>query len=233
MVTDDFQISTVLSQREWYGNKGTINDCWVMAPSMCVLATTPWVTIPGITVFRANAGDPEDGVTDGGAISEIIRGVETTWPIYKDKLKGKRNAERSVIVNDLDEGRALSIRLMIGALPQRLRYTTSNVAHECALLKKNGEYRFANPLAPMPSRWDTVNLEDILPAMRAYTNGNGHTYVRFPTILEMLQYHPAYEESLGEAFSKAFKNGEVAGWNSALAHVQQLVDAIPNKEPIP
>ena len=216
-----FQISTLLSQRQWFKVKD-FDDCWVLVQLMLVLAVTPWRNIVNVETFRANAGDPDDGKSDGGNSKESVLGVEATYPEYKGKLRIYKNVNRTDAILMLDAGHPLSIHVMPGKLPERLQHGVNNVPHECALLKQGNRYMFANPWALMPDRWQEVRLSEVFPAMRDYTDGNGLSFIRYPTVAQMLITHPLYNSTFPEAVNSAVNEAYVNGWNKSIERAGEI-----------
>lgn len=199
MTGAELQTSIVFSQRTWTG-VGDLDDCWVLSALQCVNACAPWLHLPGTTAFRLAAGDPDDGKTDGGSVAEIIRAVSKLYPELRP-LTALRGVTIANLRSHITEGRPVSVALMLDKLPPALRHgSKSVVAHQSTLaVSSGGELVFANPLAPMGSRWDSgLDWSDVVPAIRAYGNGTAFG-VAFPTSAAMAPYAPGVAELVARA----------------------------------
>jgi len=212
--TEVFNLSTIISQKTWFEKGDVGDDCWVISPINLVWAITPWITATNVRLFREAAGKPDDpNKADGGRPELIVEGTLGRYPIYAGKLRIYKNADKSVVDDLLSKGYGLSIAVMPGHLPANLRHGVGDVPHQCSVVKVGNVVKFANPWASMPDRWDDTKLDSFWLAMRAYTNGNGGTFVRFPRPSEMLPFHPAYPKVAPPPDTTVIEN---AAWNSAL-----------------
>lgn len=184
------QISQVFSQRTWPA-VGDIDDCWVVSAIQCAHAVAPWMPLPTNTEFRRAAGDPDDGIRDGGSAdqSELVRGVRGCFP----------GLEVTPVVNgswlgfrfDLGQGRVASVAVASAKLPARLRFGFTG-AHQVSLAYVLPE-RFlfiANPLAPDRSPWIRTTWVELEPAVFGYAGQGKVSGVLFPTEAEALATHP-------------------------------------------
>ena len=227
------QTSIVFSQRTWTG-AGDLDDCWVVSALQCVNVVAPWLHLVTVPTFRQAAGDPDDGKDDGGKIAEIRLGVRTLYPDFEGRMDALRAVAPSVLRAEASKGRPLSVALMLDQLPARLQYGAKGaIAHQSTIVAKGDRLLFANPLAPMGSRWDDVAWSDVLPAIRAYGNGSCYA-VAFPTQAELAPFYPgvaglvaaAHETPSPEALAAARAAGAVAGFGDAKLKAQAAVAGI-------
>lgn len=227
------QTSIVFSQRTWTG-VGDLDDCWVLSSIQSAHAVAPWLHLPTSPSFRKAAGDPDDGNKDGGSIAEIIRGVTTAWPDFEGKLTALRSVTPWTLKAAAAKGHPLSVALMLDKLPPELRYgSKAVVAHQCTIVQKGDRILFANPLAPMGSRWDEIEWGAVMPAIRAYGNGTCFA-VAFPTPATMTPLAPGVADLVAaahatpspEALAAAKKAGYLAGFAEAKADAAKAVAAI-------
>jgi hypothetical protein len=137
----------VLSQRTFKG-AGDIDDCWVVATVWAYKAScrgASGLALPSVTMFRAAAGDPDDGYRDGGTLNEIMRGVTTLWPTvrairYVGGWSGFANYVRG-------QKRPASLAVLSSRLPAYLRFGFYG-AHQVGVQYHDGAWYVANPLAP-------------------------------------------------------------------------------------
>lgn len=231
------QTSGVFSERTWPGvdphpgdGVPDIDDCWVLSAYQCVNVVAPWLYLPPVPVFRKAAGDPDDGKHDGGSIAEITQGVRVLYPEFIGKLDALRNVSWTRLRDELQAGRPVSVALSLGVLPKRLRYTTSAVPHQSTLVvKPNGKWLFANPMAPMMSRWDEIDPGDVRPAILDYGHG-GVFGVAFPTDDSMAPHYPPVSRIIDREAVR--RSGELiaaakgAGFADAKAKAGAAVDGI-------
>lgn len=234
MPTYSVQASIVFSQRTWAG-VGDLDDCWVISLLQTVHCCMPWSLLPTATVVRQAAGDPDDGVSDGGNLTELRRAALKLYPELTGKLHVLRGDPLAQLQSLVTAGHPASIAVVCDKLPARLRYgTIGAVRHQVTVAVRGGKLRFANPLAPMGSRWDPIAWADVLPAIRAYSGaGKVHALV-LPTIDAMAPYYPgvralvaaAHGEPDPAAIEAARAAGFAAGFADAKADASSAVAAI-------
>lgn len=179
------QLSMVFSQLHWPGNTRPSPDCWVMTALQCVNMVAPWLRLVSIPIFRKAAGDPVDGIRDGGTLDEIIKGVETLWPRYfRGHLTRHRGASWARFTEDVDLERPVSVAVISSKLPTRLQFGFMSY-HQISVAKNAaGDWLAFNPLAEPYSRPIKVNPAELKPAVMAYGRANtgtsGAWYVVFP-----------------------------------------------------
>ena len=219
----------VFSERTWPG-AGDLDECWVMSALQCVNASAPWLYLPNSDVFRHAAGDPDDGHRDGGSIAEIVKGVTTLYPEFKGNLTVLRGESFATLKRQAASGRPVSVALSAAKLPDKIRHGTGNVAHQCTVvLKPDGRVLFANPMAPMGSKWDNVDWNDLRPAILDY--GNGKVFgIAFPDDNDMVRRAPGFAAALASEIAKLPKPDctaeRLAGFNDAKAKATEAVGAI-------
>ena len=223
------QTSMVFSQRTWPG-VGDLDDCWVLSSLQSVNCSAPWLYLPNSDVFRKAAGDPDDGKADGGRISEIVLGVTTLYPEFKGKLTRLVGEPFATLRHLAASGRPVSVALTSGKLPPDIRHGKGDVPHQCTVVEKaGGRVLFANPMAPMGSKWDEVDWTDIRPAILDY--GNGKVFgVAFPDDDAMVRQAPGFAAALASEIAKLPKPDctaeRLAGFNDAKAKASAAVGAI-------
>jgi hypothetical protein len=185
-------VSVVLSQRKWF-KAGDIDDCWVLSAIQCASVSAPWLYLPTVTDFRAAAGDPDDGKSDGGNPNEIAKGVIGTWPQFKGKLKVMNGGIYDKLIDYLLEGRPCSVAFDMTKVPDKYRYGVT-VPHQMSIVVKDGgdgAKLLANPMAPVePTRWARLGkvseLRDAILGYGKIRSGSPSVYaVAFPTEEEM------------------------------------------------
>lgn len=216
------QLSIVLNQRTWQG-AGDLDDCWVLSLLQAVLAVTPWVLLPGVTAVREAAGDPDDGDKDGGTVREIRRAILKLWPEYKNRLTVMERAPFAELQAEVRKGRPASIAVMSDKLPPALRYGLNTAtAHQVTIaMPRAGHLVFANPLAPMGSRWDVINWADILPAMRAYSARGAYAVV-LPRDVDMWAYAPGADSAVRPPDPAELEAARRAGFTDAKAKASAI-----------
>lgn len=213
------QTSQVFSQRTWPG-AGDLDDCWVLSAIQAANVTAPWLVLPTVTTFRAAAGDPDDGIADGGSLAEIVKGSEGVWPVLRGKLAVLDGVPYSAIIDIARKGHPVSVALQLGKLPPALRYTSSNVPHQSTLFwypGPNGFLYFANPMAPAYSPWDRTTWAALQPAIEGIYGAGKCKAVAYPTEWAALALHPGESQLLA------------ATWNAALDTAGKAVAAVPRR----
>lgn len=203
---------------------GDVDDCWVVSGIQAANVIAPWLALVSVTAFRAAAGDPDDGVSDGGNPDDIYNGAVGCWPAlrpYTSKLKG---ASWTSAKSKYDQGRPISLCVVASGLPVRLQYGFTG-AHQVTIVLNSGQNRFANPLAPAQTRWDVLSateLAAVRDAALAYGKqriGTSSIFaVAFPTQAEILPTHPLFV-----AAATKWASGELV---SLKAEVARLTTAL-------
>lgn len=163
-------LGTVLNQKVYPG-AGDVDDCWVVATVQAVRGVYQApvhleVGMPTVPEFRSAAGDPDDGVKDGGSLDEIMRAVHKLWPgLSSVELRG---FPLDKFFDLLKEGGTASIAVWAGALPRELQFGFTK-AHQVAVDFTNGHFRIANPLAPQGSRPVEVLAYELAKTINAYS----------------------------------------------------------------
>jgi len=199
------QTSMVFSQREWPAvdprpHKGgpDLDDCWVLSAIQAVNVTSPWYRLVGCKAFRHAAGDPDDGVNDGGNVTEIIAGIEGCYPELKGRAHGHRGVAWIDLKNDLDHHRPVSVAVLSSELPPGLRYGFEGLHQVTLAQKANGQLLIANPLAQPYARWDRIEPNDVRDAVMTYgerrSGSRSAWYVTLPTDVEALAIWRGHDE---------------------------------------
>lgn len=207
------QTSQVFSQRTWPGanppGETTLDDCWVLSAIQALNVVDPGARLVGSKVFRAAAGDPDDGDRDGGQLAEIIAGIEGCFPQYKGKLKAHRGVSYDVVRRLLAEGRPLSLATAGDLLPDKARYGVT-VPHQVTVaqptrLRGTDRALVANPMAPAYSSWVEVTLSELRPSVMGYgrkhsaAQAPGAWFVAFPTEDEVLRLSGGFDAAVTAA----------------------------------
>lgn len=128
-----------------YPGAGDVDDCWCVATIWAARASDPDNRKPTVTEFRRHAGDPDDGIRDGGSLDEVMLGSRGTWPgIDVTRWQG---ASWSAFASLVKAGRPASVALDSFALPVTHRYGFTG-KHQCGLVWSGSSFLLANPLAP-------------------------------------------------------------------------------------
>jgi hypothetical protein len=135
-----------LSQRTYPG-VGDIDDCWVVATIWAIRrATHQSANLPNCKVYRAAAGDPDDGRSDGGTVKEITQANNRLYPHIADVTFQKQNGW-TAFVGYLNRGYTASLAVRSSYLPATLRYGFYGT-HQIAVFKRAGKFYVMNPLQP-------------------------------------------------------------------------------------
>lgn len=203
------QTSQVFNQVKW-PLAGDIDDCWVVSAIQAVNVVAPWLRLPSVKEFRANAGDPDDGNHDGGNLHEIVEGITNTWPaLAGGKLNVIRAGTWDELVADLKDHRPVSLAVKSMFLPERLRYGFNGYHQVTMAMKADGSVMFANPLAPVYSRWDELIAPDEVKeaVLRYGADKVGHRSVFAVTVppeAAMLLLHPLWKPVGGGAYAEGY-----------------------------
>jgi hypothetical protein len=162
------QTGIVFSQRYWPGVKDVGDDCWALTVIQATNVVAPWLRLASVTEVRAAAGDPDDGKSDGGSLTDVVRGAIGTYPILRGKLEVLKGAPFTEMQHLLRAGRPMSVALMADRLPARLSHGVK-VPHQVTLAyKSDGTLLMANPWAAPAERWAKCSWDAIDDAILAY-----------------------------------------------------------------
>lgn len=200
------QISMVLSQR-FSPKVGDIDDCWVLSAIMLAFASLPWLSLPDTKAFREAARDPDDGVTDGGSQTEIMRGLRRTWPELNGHLHRVDGGTFATMVLALSQNRPVSVAVDSSRLPNPMGFKG---AHRVNLAKTpNGKAWIGNPLASPYAPWELLpgGFEDVRDAVMAYglssaRQERGAWFISGPSPEEAIRLHPAWGPELAETVKR-------------------------------
>jgi hypothetical protein len=174
-------INAVANQGKFPG-AGDLDDCWIVATWMCANGVRPDIAKGDITWMRGAAGDPDDGIADGGSNTEILKMCRRMWPdIEVTDVAGR---EWDWLLNRLRaDVRPVSLAVLSSELPRALRFGFQG-PHQVSFWHESGDFWFANPLAPEGSRPLAVQPADIRPAAKRMTSNGTVRGVLFPTRAE-------------------------------------------------
>jgi hypothetical protein len=133
------------------------DDCWVVATVWAAVASQPDIHRPTIPEYRKHAGDPDDGIFDGGSLDEVIRGARGSWPdLDVTRWDGAWDAFAALV----KAGRPASLAVLSAKLPARLRFGFLG-AHQVGIAWTGTTFVVANPLAkdgsaPLPATADEL-----------------------------------------------------------------------------
>lgn len=193
-------ITQTFSQRTW-PRAGDIDDCWVLSTLQCAHAVAPWLPLLDVAAFRRFAGDPDDGVSDGGNVDDIVTGIRGAWPTLAPlctPLRGSWSWDR--VLEAIKSGRPATVCVVSSKLAQPYGFAG---LHQVTYFHEPGVgLRVANPLAPdrsEPTRIATATARD---AALAY--GAGKVFaVLFPTVERAFTTHPLYVAASADTFTRA------------------------------
>jgi hypothetical protein len=199
------QTSMVFNQAKWPGARD-VDDCWAVSGIQCVNVTAPWLRLVSIPAFRRAAGKPDTTGADGGQPEDIKRGVESLFPAwYRDetRLRIRRQESWESLVTwaqERPEGhRPLSIAVVSAKLPTRIQFGFLKLHQLSLVVKGDGTWLVANPLAPVYSRWERINPAELRPAVMAYgrarTGQGGAWFVAFPSDEQMAPLYAAFDDT--------------------------------------
>lgn len=228
------QASMVFNQTRWPA-AGDVDDCWVVASIQAANVTLPWAPLVSVKTFREAAGDPDDGVSDGGTIAEVRDGLTGVYPELRGRLAVFAKSAWSDYAGAILAHRPMVAFVWSAALPPRLRYGFDG-AHAITIIANGaGEVLVANPLAAVYSRWDRATLEDLREAVLVYgmrkASQRSCYGVALPTDAEALALHPLYGPALAARTAEleaqlARARAELVAARSAGPEAHAAVDAL-------
>lgn len=193
-------IDAVKNQKTFPG-AGDVDDCWVVATWMGVKAIRPEIAVGSVTWYRGAAGDPDDGVSDGGSTDEILRMCARVWPDVRTvDMRGK--AWDWLVTRLKANVRPASIAVKSGAMPSAYRFGF-NGAHQILIWWEDGKMWMANPLAPEGAKPMHVDPTAIKLAAYALTGNRTLLGVLLPTRAEALATWKRYDQRQMDAAIKA------------------------------
>lgn len=187
-------VTQVFSQKDW-PLAGDIDDCWVVAWLQCSNAVAPWNSLINVKSARAYAGDPDDGIKDGGNVDDIMKGISNYTPPLAPlctPLRGSWTFEK--LLPEIKKGRPFCAAVMGNALPK----VYTNVAHQVTFFYEAGTGLWCcDPMAPDRSPPYRISEAATKRALYAY-GGTGKVYgVLFPTRAKAFPTHPLYVKPTG------------------------------------
>lgn len=142
-----------------YPDAEDLDDCWVVATVWAARASDPNLRKPTVTEFRRHAGDPDDGVTDGGTLEEVVKGARGSWPTvpiirYHGSWQG--------FLDLLHRGKIASAAVLSMRLPMTYGFLGW---HQVGVAFEDGRYYVANPLAPEGSAPTRISVDALRAAV--------------------------------------------------------------------
>lgn len=128
-----------------YPEAGDVDDCWVVATVWAAIAADPTLRRPTVTEYRKHAGDPDDGIRDGGSHQEVMDGARGVWPDAQIVSFFEQMTEWPAFMAHLRDGGVASLALISGKLPVTHQYGFLG-AHQVGIAYDGG-LLIANPLA--------------------------------------------------------------------------------------
>lgn len=200
-------IRQTFSQRTWPG-VGDIDDCWVISAIQCANAVAPWLPLLTSPEFRRHAGDPDDGVSDGGNVDDIMRGVRSAWPELAElctPLRGSWTWDR--VLSAIKSGRPASVCVVSSKLAASYGFAG---LHQVTYFHEPGVgLRVANPLSKDRSEPTRIATLTAKAAAEAYGGGKVHC-VLFPTVPAAFRTHPLYVPASAGTYTQAQLDAIVA-----------------------
>lgn len=185
-------IRQTFSQRTWPG-AGDIDDCWVLSAIQGANAVAPWLPLLTVPEFRTFAGDPDDGVSDGGNVDDLMTGIRGAWPALAalcTPLRGNAAWPWSRILDEIKSGRPASVCVVSAQLAHTYGFAG---LHQVTYFHEPGVgLRVANPLAPDRSEPTRIATRTAQAAAEAFGGGKVHC-VLFPTVAAAFATHPLYQ----------------------------------------
>jgi hypothetical protein len=183
----------ILSQKLWPA-AGDVDDCWVLASLMAVIAVSPWSWPVNVTQFRAAAGDPDKPGPTPGGVNDAYRAVRKLYPNLAVTLATGWTAAK--ILAAIKTNRPAYISVKAGALPSNCQFGfTGNHAVMLMWRAATGTapatlYLY-NPLAPAYAGPITISEAAITKAMNAHTGGPAALIM--PSVEDAFKTHPLYQ----------------------------------------
>jgi len=142
-------------------------DCWVMSAIQC-RAAVAGPPLPTITTFRAFAGDPLDGDSDKGSLTELVKGITGCWP------------DQKITVYRAAPWAEFSADLKVAPLPASISVNSANLPwahrfgyyglHQITVFWQADTWWDANPLAPQGSLPLPIGETQLRTAINGYSN---------------------------------------------------------------
>ena len=218
----------ILSQKHFPGRgKGPYDDCAICAVYWALAQVLPWLTPPGIDVFRAAAGVPDtDTGSEGLDENAMFRGLKGLWPdvaAISTKMTGW--SWRQFLDEAKGKGRPAALIVLSDLLPKNYGFVstaTREAWHAIGgLHSEAASWWAANPLDG-PHNWpDKIDQPVLRSAVEAYRGGvHG---VLLPTAAEALKLHPAYQQSVDDGIGPAeVEAAKVAGIELGKSEVRTI-----------
>lgn len=162
------QTSMVFNQVHWPGIGGDVDDCWAVSGIQLVNVSAPWLRLVGVKTFRTAADNPDrPGVPDGGKLIDIERGILGCYPFMDGLIKRRTNMTWDDFKAMVRAGQPASVSIDSSKLDPSLRFRYTGL-HQITVAFKHGQLLYANPLAPVYSRWLKVKFAALRRAILSY-----------------------------------------------------------------
>lgn len=229
------QVSFAFSQRDWPG-AGDVDDCWCIADLAMIHCVAPWLRLVGIPVYREAAGVPDrPAKPDGGQLVDSITAIRKLWPDYAEHVHRIIGGTWSELTTALLRGRPVSVSIVSGELPVRLRFGFAGY-HRVTIVRRpsDGQLLMMNPLQDPYDRWLEVSAADVRDAILAYgkaKRGARSVYaLTGPTLVEALEVYAPAPVPVPVPPAGGHTDAELAAaYDGGLAAAGLAVAAVPRK----
>jgi hypothetical protein len=212
----------ILSQKHFPGRgKGPYDDCAICAVYWALAQVLPWLTPPGIDVFRAAAGVPDtDTGSEGLDENAMFRGLKGIWPevaAISTKMTGW--SWRQFLDEAKGKGRPAALIVISAKLPRN--YGFDGIHAIGGLHNVAASWWAANPLEDAHNWPDEIEQPVLRSAVEAYRGG---VYgVLLPTAAEALRLHPLYQPPgySQEQIDLALATGRIKGRDELTAELAE------------
>lgn len=127
-----------------YPEAGDVDDCFAVATIWAATAADPSARRPGMTEFRAAAGNPDKPGPTGGNLDNIMSAVRGIWPELT--VMSYRSRSWLGFVAALTAGKIASLAVLSSELPAPLRFGFGG-SHQVGVICQADRLWLANPLA--------------------------------------------------------------------------------------
>lgn len=183
------QYSQVFNQKLW-PQVGDYDDCWAVSDLMAVHSVAPWLSLPGMTAYRAAAGAPDDpNASKGGTVSQSVQAIKTLYP--RLAIEFCAGWSWTNFIAKVKDGHPASVSLKSGLLPLALQYGfTGN--HRVMVVWNGTTLKVLNPLAKAHSKSVSISEADLQKAVLGYDVNKIVWAVLMPTVEQAFKTHPLY-----------------------------------------
>src|SRR5687768_13980685 len=186
------QIFQVFSQTTWPGI-GDIDDCWVLASMQAVHAVAPWLKLPGVKRFRAEANRPDSpNRPDPGDEHDMARALRRLYPDLRIEVVD--GGDFSDFAAKVESGRPAALIVRSSALPDDLQHGFKEIHAITVAFDDELGWVVANPLAKAHSKPEPIQKKALEKAVKGF-KPNVHA-VLMPTLEEALETNEIHREEV-------------------------------------